>query len=286
MQLAIAAGDYRLVAAPARGGSILSFTWRGEPVMREAEGPDILDVGCFVMVPFANRIKDGRFVWRGRPRTIPPNFAGRDPQNPIHGYGWQAEWQVVETAAERLRFSHVHAGGGWPWPYAAGLEYALGAEGLTARLTLTNTGEEAMPAGLGFHPYFPRSETTRYRGLHRGEWQTGGDPLPVALDRRATAIDWWDGRPVGTRVVDTVYAGREGPLEILWPERAMALSITPSPALALTAVYAPADTDWFCAEPMNHLTDAVNGRDPEAPMPALEPGETAVVEMRLSVRAL
>ncbi|WP_298191234.1 aldose 1-epimerase [Novosphingobium sp.] len=286
MQLAIAAGDYRLVAAPARGGSILSFTWRGEPVMREAEGPDILDVGCFVMVPFANRIKDGRFVWRGRPMIIPPNLEGRDRLNPIHGYGWQAEWAVVETAPERLRFGHRHAGEGWPWPYRADLAYALDTGGLTARLTLTNTGDEAMPAGLGFHPYFPRSATTRYIGLHRGEWQTGRDPLPVALERRTTAIDWWEGSPVGTREVDTVYSGREGPLEILWPERAMALTITPSPALALTAVYAPAGTGWFCAEPMNHLTDAVNGRDPAAAMPALEPGETAVVEMHLGVRPL
>lgn len=286
MRLAIAAGDYRLVAAPARGGSILSFTWRGEPVMREAEGPGILDVSCFLMVPFANRIANGRFDWRGQPMVVPPNFAGEDAHNPIHGYGWLSPWEVSQVGDDRLELVHERDGGDWPWPYRAVAEYALDADGLSARLSLTNTGGETMPAGLGFHPYFPRTVATRYLGLHRGEWRGEGNPLPVTLDERDTAVDWWAGCPVSTRVVDTVYAGREGPLEVIWPERAMAVTITPSANLNRTAVYAPAGSDWFCVEPVSHLTDALNGRDPGAPMPALEPGETLSAEMRLSVRPL
>ncbi|WP_072383953.1 aldose 1-epimerase [Novosphingobium sp. NDB2Meth1] len=286
MRLAIAAGDYRLVVAPERGGSILSFTWRGEPVMREAEGPGILDVGCFLMVPFANRIAGGRFDWNGRAMAIPPNFGDEDAYNPIHGYGWLTGWDVLQSGEDWLELGHERHGGEWPWPYRAAVEYVLEADGLTARLSLTNTGEEPMPAGLGFHPYFPRTDATRFIGLHRGEWRGEGNPLPVTLDERDTPFDWWEGRPVSTRVVDTVYSGRQGPLEIIWPERAMAVTITPSANLSRTAVYAPQGSDWFCVEPVSHLTDALNGRDPGAPMPALAPGETLSAEMRLSVRPL
>lgn len=286
LHVKIAAGDYRLVVAPARGGSILLFTWRGEPVMREAAGPGILDVGCFLMVPFANRIADGRFAWRGRQVVIPPNFAGEDARNPIHGYGWLSAWDVIHAGADKLELGHMRSGGDWPWPYRAAVTYGLDAKGLAARLSLTNTGDEPMPAGLGFHPYFPRTATTRYIGFHRGEWQGDGSPLPMQLDERGAAIDWWQGRPVGTRVVDTVYAGREGPLDILWPDRAMAVTIAPSENLHRTAVYAPDGSDWFCVEPVSHLTDAVNDRDPGSPMPALEPGCTLSAEMRLSVRPL
>lgn len=286
MALEIAAGDYRLIAAPARGGSILSFTWRGQPVMRETEGEDILDVACFPLVPYSNRIAGGRFPWRGREVVVPVNWPAVDPRNPIHGYGWLSAWEVAAASADRLRLIHDHDGAAWPWPYRAELLYALGEAGLTVRLALTNTGSEPMPAGLGFHPYFPRDAQTRYIGLHRGEWQRGDDPLPTVLDQRAEAADWWDGEPVGARVLDTVFAGREGPLRIVWPERGMAVTIAPSPALGHTAVYVPGDADWFCVEPVSHLTDALNGRDPEAPMAALEPGDTIAAEMHLGAEPL
>lgn len=256
--------------------------------MRETTGPGILDVACFPLVPFSNRIADGRFVWQGNGQdkaiALPPNAPAVDARHPLHGYGWLAAWDVADAGADRLRLVHAHEDDVWPWPYRAELDFTLDAEGLTVRLSLTNLGAEAMPAGLGFHPYFPRTETTRYCGLHRGEWHGGDDPLPVTLDQRTAAIDWWDGKPVWTRPVDTIYAGREGLLEITWPERRLAATIAPTANLPFTTVYVPHDADWFCVEPVSHLTDAVNRRDPDAPMPLLEPGETAATEMRISAR--
>jgi len=285
-ELAIAAGDYWLVASPARGGSILSFTWRGEAVMRETTGTGILDVACFPLVPFSNRIAGGRFRWLGREVALPLNQPDVEPAHPIHGYGWLAEWAVIDVAEDRLVLSHARTGDAWPWPYRADLTYALDAGGLTARLALTNCGDEAMPAGLGFHPYFPRTAQTRYIGLHRTRWLGEGNPLPASREQRAEAADWWEGQPVATRPQDTIYAGREGPLRIVWPERSMTVVIEPSPNLPLTAVYVPGDADWFCAEPVNHLTDAVNGRDPDGPMPSLAPGATLIAEVRISASLL
>ena len=253
--------------------------------MREATGPGILDVACFPLVPFSNRIADGRFNWLGKAMALPPNAPAVDARHPLHGYGWLAAWDVADAQADRTRLVHAYQDGVWPWPYRAQLDYGLDAEGLTARLALTNTGDEPMPAGLGFHPYFPRTRTTRYRGLHRGEWQSGEDPIPATLDACGEAIDWWEGQPVATRSVDTVYTGREGMLEIDWPDRAMALTIAPSPGLPCTTLYVPHDADWFCVEPVSHATDAVNPHPGGEAMAALDPGDTMVAEMRLSVRS-
>ena len=271
------AGDYQVVLDVARGGSIARFDWRGEPLMRPTAGPGILDVACFVLVPFSNRIANG--VFQAGPRTvrIAPNFPGQAHPHPLHGFGWTSAWSLVVQTADHAILRHEYPAGEWPWVYVAEQEFALRADGLTHTLRLQNLADEPMPAGLGFHPYFPVTAQTRYHGRHRREWQVDGDGLPVGMIEADSAIDWWHGGPVDTRTVDTAYAGREGDLTIAWPERELALTISPSANLPCTVVFTPTGAGYFCAEPVSHATDAINRTDSHDPMTWLAPGETMTV---------
>lgn len=276
----LAAGDYGLEFAPERGGSVLRFDWRGQPIFRPAVGPSVLDTGCFPLVPFSNRIAHGRFAAHGREVRLAPNFPGSDHPHPLHGFGWLAAWEVVEAGDAHAVLEHRYPGGEWPWPYVAHQQFRLTADGLEMGLALTNRGSDPMPAGLGFHPYFPRDADTRYLGLHRGEWSNSADCLPKSLDLRGAAIDWWAGQPVGSRSVDTVYTDREGPLDIAYPSRGFAVRLTPSENLPFTVVYSPSGEPFFCVEPVSHATDAVNAGG----MAWIAPGETMAVELEISAR--
>ena len=253
----LAAAGYRLVVAPGRGGSILRFDWHEEPLLRPVCGPEIVDVACFPLVPFSNRIANGRFSLNGREIRLSPNFAGSRP-HPLHGFGWQSPWQVLWQTGGALAIEHTHHAGEWPWDYTAQQTFTLGDDGLTIELSVRNDSDDPMPAGLGFHPYFPRTAETRYLGLHRGEWVNSADFLPLELDLRPDPVDWWDGQPVCTRSVDTVYTGRTGPLEIDWPDRNLRVTMACSDELAHTVVLSPAGQDYFCAEPVTNMTDAFN----------------------------
>lgn len=278
----IAAGDYRLVVAPDRGGAILRFDWRGQPVLRPAEGPSILDAACFPLVPFSNRIAQGRFAVDGREVRLRPNFPGSDQPHPLHGFGWLAPWQVVVRGECHLVMAQAHPAGEWPWAYRAEQHLALDEGGLALRLAVTNQSADPMPLGLGFHPYFPCDAQTRYRGLHRGEWHNDAEGIPLSLDERAEPQDWWYGAPVATRSVDTVYTGRAGPLEIAWPTRGMRATLTCSDRLAHTVVYSPPGADFFCVEPVTNQTDAFN----RGACDALAPGATREVRLRITSSAL
>ena len=61
--IALAAGDWRATLKPERGGAMLTLDWRGRPVFRPTpeDATDILETACFPLVPYANRIADGRF---------------------------------------------------------------------------------------------------------------------------------------------------------------------------------------------------------------------------------
>lgn len=256
--LELKSGDYRVEIQPARGGSLSAFEWAGKTILCPSRPGSMTNTACFPLVPFSNRVARGRFELAGQIYRLAPNEPSIDPTNPIHGYGWLSEWDVVIADTTRAVIEHIHSGERWPWRYRARQYVSLAENGLFLQLETTNLDEDAMPAGLGFHPYFPRRPDTLYHGLHRGEWQVDEDCLPVELREVPEPTDWWKGQPVGSRSVDTVYSGREGSLTLTWPDIDATAVIKPSANLPFTVVYAPSGEDFFCVEPVSHATDAIN----------------------------
>ena len=269
----IACDAYRLTLDPVGGGAITRFDWRGQPLFRARCGPGILDQASFALVPFSNRIAFGRFCYEGKAVALAANFPGGGHPHTLHGFGWQARWHVAEHEATGCLLVHDYEGCEWPWAYRAEQRLDLSSAGLRHRLRVQNLSDRAMPVGLGLHPYLPRTAQTRFRALHRGEWQAGADGLPQSLACAAEPVDWWNSAPVATRTVDTVYTDRRGALIVEWPERDLVLTITPSDGLRHTVVYCPADADFFCVEPVTHSTDALNDDKRAYEMARLEPGD-------------
>src|SRR5438046_5329294 len=109
-----------LTLAPATGGSIARFYHLGPDghrtrVLRGTGRSDasVLDMGCFPLVPYCNRIRGGRFRFRRREITQQPNMAG-DP-SPLHGHGWLAPWTVVEQSGSQVHLLSHHQPDEWPW---------------------------------------------------------------------------------------------------------------------------------------------------------------------------
>lgn len=280
------AGEYAVAIAPRVGSSISAFTFRNEPILRTAVGRSVLDSACFPLVPFSNRIANSRFVFEDMPVQLSPNHPEETDDPVLHGFGWLGEWSLEESGGDTASLVFQHKADRWPWHFRARSGFHLDADGLLLTLELVNRDERPMPAGLGFHPYFPRTPRTNYRGLHRGEWRAGSDCLPLTLEERAAPIDWWAGNPVGSRRVDTVYTGRQGNLEILWPERGLAAVVEPSDNLSFTTVYVPGGEDFFCVEPVSHVTNVFNTGRPADGMRVLAPGESLMVSMRIGARAI
>lgn len=277
---------FLLEVLPERGGGIGRLEWNGVPVLRGACGPSPLDLASFPLVPFSNRIANGRFSFTGREVLIAPNMPSVDAANPLHGFGWLSAWAAVPCADGQIAIEHVHQHSDWPWHYRARQTFAVSPAGLTMRLALLNADDTPMPAGLGFHPYFPREAGTLYRGLHRTEWLVNDNGLPIGRQDEPAAQDWWHRQPIASRVVDTVYEGREGDLEIVQPERGIRITMRPSANLGCTVVYTPADADFFCVEPVSHSTDPLNCPAARHAMHILQPGEDMVAEVLFSVSAL
>jgi aldose 1-epimerase len=280
-------GAVRLCLRPEIGGSVALFEAHGEPIFRPAPASStcVLDMASFPMVPFAGRIEAGRFVWRGKTIQLPGNFPGmsRD-RNAIHGQAWLAAWQTEYADQSSAILSYTHEPDAWPWHYRAEQQFVMTRSGFTQRLSITNMGDQAMPAGLGVHPYFPRNSQTVYNGRHHSEWDSHADGIPRTEKRAAHASDWWDGKPVESREVDTTYGARLGDLSITWHDRQMRLTIRPAPALCHTVVFVPAQASYFCVEPVSHVPNAHNAAHPNrSGLLELHPGCTWSVDVSFSL---
>jgi aldose 1-epimerase len=245
-------------------------------------------LGLYVLVPWSNRISGGGFSFRNQFHPLSPNFAG-DPF-PIHGDGWLSAWSVISADARSISLEHVADGPG-PYRYAANLEYAVDANGMKIRLAATNRAPIALPFGLGFHPWLPRTTATFLMAPAKSVWLENARHLPterVAISRRP---DWDFGslRPLPPGWINNGFVGWNGRATILWEDRSLALDVDAQPPLSVYILYSPsAEAEFFCLEPVSHVVDAHNlPPGPEAHgLVVLQPEESLATECTFRVRAL
>jgi aldose 1-epimerase len=283
--LRLAAGPLELLLAPLVGGTIARFDYLADSgklsVFRGSEGvPETaLAAGSFPLVPYCNRIRGGRFSFRGREIVIPRNL--QQDASPLHGHGWQAPWTVEDVSGRDALLAFNHKRGDWPWDYEARQRFELDSEGLTLTLTCRNVDDSPMPCGLGQHPYFHCTADTILDTVVTHAWTIDEDVLPVEKVPAQGRYDLRRRRVCG-QGLDNGFGGWGQTCRISDPAWPFAVSFSSSDA-EFFQLYSPPEGDIFVAEPVTHANAAMNEpeeRWSELGLRVLEPGE----EMRLAVR--
>lgn len=295
--IALVDGRATVEVAPAAGGSIASFYWSvgdtrydwlrpaaPEAVVRADAGA----MGCFPLVPYSNRIRDGRFAFSGRTIEL-PSTPDLDPHFE-HGHGWRQPWSVAEMTSRSLVLTMAHMPDAWPWHYEARQDIAVTRDGaLHVNLGVTNLDETPMPVGLGLHPYFPKTPATQLTASVNGVWAVDADVLPTELVTPHGKSDPRLGMPVSAVDLDNVFTEWSGTADVIWPERHARLRLAADGPLAFLVVYTPAAEPYFCAEPVSNATDAFNlaaaGRD-DTGMAVLSPGQSLYSTVRFTPELL
>ena len=275
-------GDTLVTVDAAHGGAIREFSWRGRAVLRPtaaADDTDPFSLACFPLVPYANRIAQGRFTFGGRDVQLRRNW-DRDP-HPLHGQGWRAAWSVEQASAARAMLVFCGGGDEWPWRYRAVQELTVLANGLEITLSVENQSQDTMPAMLGLHPYFPQAAVATLEARTGTVWQSDAQALPV--DEVRTPVEWSFDAPrrVAQVRLDHCFDHWDGTATVRWPERVVKMSASGARALH---VYTPAGKDFFCLEPQTAAAGALNRAD--GAVAKLAPGERLELGVRFSVEQI
>jgi aldose 1-epimerase len=242
----------------------------------------VLDAASFPLVPFVNRIRGGRFAFRGQKVELHPNMAG-DP-SPLHGQGWLSPWNVEHSDDRRALLSFRHSAGEWPWDYEAQQEFTLDETALSIRLTCRNSSDRPMPCGLGQHPYFECNAQTRIDTDVTDVWTIDEHVLPVEKIPATGRFGLRD-RPVCGQDLDHGFAGWGGSATIRDPQSPVSIRMS-SPDARYFQLYSPASGGIFVAEPVTQANAALNEpeeRWAELGMRVLDPGEAMSLDMTLEV---
>jgi aldose 1-epimerase len=151
------AGALEVALAPDAGGRIAQIRYEGVEWLVGAEevgGSAAIAWGCYPMVPWAGRIRYGRFDFDGRSYVLPATFGG----HAIHGVGFTRPWQIdrLEEDAAKLSLA-LPEDAYWPFGGVATQVIQLQRNGLRLQLAV-QADKRAMPAVLGWHPWFRKPD--------------------------------------------------------------------------------------------------------------------------------
>jgi aldose 1-epimerase len=285
-----------LVLAPEIGGAIVGWSIGTTPLLRRPQPEaimrgDVRGFGCFALIPFSNRIGRRGFRWDGRDYDLEPNFG--DHPHCIHGIGWHSQWTVAAVSAASAILTLHHDASGprarrWPFAFMAEQRFKLLTDRLQVTLSLTNLHPDPAPGGLGLHPYFPHAGKAKLRFAAKQVWQNGEDMLPVQCIAIPADWDHASGKRIDGAALDNCFSGWDGRAHITWGADRPAISIEAGDLFRQLIVYTPPAHDYFCVEPVSHVTDAINrmDADPALGMQILQPGATlqGAVTFRVTTR--
>jgi aldose 1-epimerase len=275
------AHDLTAELLPEIGGMVKSLTWRHEardhallyPATATPRPESTADRhGLWPLVPFANRAFGARLLHAGENLTLPVNDASDG--STMHGFGWQAAWQVAEREAGHIMLRHAYNRAD-PYAYVAefGVTLLPGAARFT--LALCNVGPRALPFGIGLHPWFPRNAHTRFAATAHGALRFGPRYQATDVGPVMPTDDYTTSRLLPP---ETAVSYRDWDGVALLSEIAPGLSLTmrASATMRHPVLWTPQGAPFVCFEPQSHAIGAPSEPVVAAatPLALLQPGKT------------
>lgn len=253
--------------SPDFGGSILRFKARTGAgwvsILRDS--PEQLrsssDCASFLMAPYPNRVRDGRFTFEGRDYQL-----ANPEKHAIHGCVRNRPWEVASftDSSAVLSFSSESFDDiDFPFPFEAKLTYKIEGCRMTWEVAIENCGAVNMPAGFGFHPYFRNSlsdsEMVSLKFHAAGYYPTAAKiPIPTGAALPLTSeLDFSRGRKPADGL-DHCLSGWDGLATLTWSASKVQLTMAAGPGMEHLVIYKPPGSSDTALEPQSMANDGLN----------------------------
>jgi aldose 1-epimerase len=288
-QHALRAGDARAVVTEV-GGGLRSWAIGGEELL-DTFAPDAA-ADTFrgkLLVPWPNRLRDGRYTFAGVEQRTPVTEPGR--ATALHGLVLDERFALVRGSEAMVALGHVlRPRPGYPFTLRLEVEYALGEDALTITLRATNLSPWSAPFGAGLHPYLRaaggRADDCVLEVPAATRVPVDARMLPTgpAVPIAGTPEDFTRARRVGAGRLDTCFgdltrdAEERAHVRLTTPGGAREITVWLDAAYRFVHVYTADDVAdpararaGIAIEPMTCAPDAFNSGDG---LLVLEPGAT------------
>lgn len=210
------------------------------------------EAALFPMLPFANRIANNTFSIKDHEYTL-PDSPYNDPYY-LHGNGWLLKWDVQHLSEDSITL-RTYSDQLCSFEYVAEIKYILINDCIHAEVTVVHLGNDPMPYGLGFHPYFLTSPEDTIQFSSNGYWSEGHDHLADRWHETIPAqLDFSSPSSPSGLWINNCYSGWNGVARITNRQRSIVMrSNTP-----WLMVYQHYRNGFTCLEPQSHQVNAHN----------------------------
>jgi aldose 1-epimerase len=156
-QIEIAHGEQRAVVVEV-GGALRTYAVGGRAILNGYSEAEMCAGGRGQpLLPWPNRVRDGRYEWDGR--SLQLDISEPERNNAIHGLTRWRNWRIAERETARVVMEEVlYPTPGYPFALDLQITYELVGDGLVVTTRAENIGHDAAPYGVGFHPYLRRPD--------------------------------------------------------------------------------------------------------------------------------
>jgi len=278
IHLSDAARHTELSIAPSIGNIAYDLRVAGKPILMPPPGTlsawkaKPTQAGIPFLAPWANRLDPDSFWANGKKYPLEPNAVDlrRDSNGlAIHGLLlFASDWKILSVHANddgaeytaRLEFwRHPEWMAQFPFAHTIDRTYRLSNGVLEVRTSIHNESRDPMPLVIGFHPWYQLPSTPRDQWrVHlpvREHYTLSSKSVPTGKKK---PMDLPDPLSLGGHHLDDVFGG-VNPNDEFWVESGgQRISVRFGPNFPIAVVYAPADRNVICFEPMTAPTNAFN----------------------------
>src|SRR5262249_34967589 len=131
-QIRLVRGEQEAVVTEV-GAGLRTYTVSGTAVIDGYDETEMCSGGRGqVLMPWPNRLGDGRFEWAGR--QLQTALTEPENGNAIHGLVRWDTWTVADESSSTVRLEYrLYPQPGWPWILDLSMSYALSGAGLEIR---------------------------------------------------------------------------------------------------------------------------------------------------------
>ncbi len=144
------------------GGSLQNLVLNNCTVIKSLHPKPYRDsYASAILFPFANRIKDGVYIFNNKTYQLHCN--DKDNSNAMHGFVALKAFKLIDSELTQhaisatLVYNETQREQGFPFLYSIVLKYTLTQDSLSLKVTIVNNDKDAFPYTIGWHPYFNSS---------------------------------------------------------------------------------------------------------------------------------
>jgi aldose 1-epimerase len=220
--------------------------------------PAALAASCFPLIPYAGRLRGGRFDFDGRSIAYPLNAL---PElNSSHGDGFTRRWALTQLERDRAVMD-ILPDPGAPIQYHCRRSVDVLEDRVQVSMRIQNLEQRRIPLGIGLHPYFANRHGAVIAAGLPVRWQWDRELMPTTREPNCHEPHYARGMAAADLPVAAQYCGWNGEARIEWPADGVSVRLVTEPALSHVVIWAPVGEDFFCFEPLSHATDAFNLRN-------------------------